>query len=431
MEDTASNGGEDESQLPRETVLPLIISQLQYYGLNSIAQVVAEASGTPLVFDPQPTLAELCYHGKMARENDDLGDIAPADIMGDLSDADDEGLESLDGDGNGWNDGPAQPPKAAPSLSMWFSTQHREGCRTAAFSTDGKYVATGSEDSSLKVLDVARIKMARGDGGIEKPVIRTLYDHTGPVNDVQFHPNGTVLASCSHDTTIKLFDIQKPNVKRSFRFLQDACVVRSIHFHPSGDFIAAGTDHEAVRIYDVHTLKCFSSPVAADAHTGPINRIRYAPSGRIFATAGEDGSIKIWDAVAGKCTRTIGRAHGGRPVTSVRFSKNGRFVLSCGLDSTGRLWDLHTGAVVQDFVGAVQQDTYTTNTFNHNEELVLGTSQADNAIVVWDSKTGTVLKKIPAHLAPVRCIVASPIENAFVTCSDDYRAKFWGERDQQ
>lgn len=86
-------------------------------------------------------------------------------------------------------------------------------------------MATGSEDSSLKVLDVARIKAAYHNGAPEKPVIRTLYDHIAPVNDVHFHPNGTVLASCSHDQSIKLFDIQKPTVKRSFRYFQVCLLV--------------------------------------------------------------------------------------------------------------------------------------------------------------------------------------------------------------
>ncbi|KAJ3022540.1 cleavage stimulation factor, 3' pre-RNA, subunit 1 [Thoreauomyces humboldtii] len=368
MAEVDSNGG-DDAQMPREQLMPMIISQLQHYGLNSIAKVVAEASDTPLVFDPQPALAELCLQGKLSRDNDDTEMIVPSDMADDMSDEEEANNDSdAQGGSKGWKDRAGPPAKPVPKLTTWFSTQHRESCRAVVFSADGKYIATGSEDSSLKVLDVARIKLSFRDGGAEKPVVRTLYDHSGPVNDIQFHPNGTVLASCSHDQTIKLFDIQKPN-------------------------------------------------------------IRYAPSGKIFATAGEDGSIKIWDTVSGICTRTISRAHTGRPVTSVKFSKNGRFVLSCGLDSVGRLWDLQTGTAVQEFIGAVQKEVYTTSTFNYNEDYVFSTDEADSSIVVWDSKTGAIMRKIPAHMAPLRGIAASPVENAFITCSDDYRAKYWGERD--
>jgi cleavage stimulation factor subunit 1 len=90
--------------------------------------------------------------------------------------------------------------KPVPSYQSWFSTQHRGQCRTAAFSPDGLFFATGSEDTSLKVLDTALIKNQASNTASnteEKKVVKTLYDHTLKVNEVTFHPNGAVLASCS------------------------------------------------------------------------------------------------------------------------------------------------------------------------------------------------------------------------------------------
>lgn len=110
-------------------------------------------------------------------------------------------------------------PKAAPEFTQLYFTQHKGPCRTAMFSPDGRFAATGSHDSSLKLLDVHKMKNRSGDVG-DKPVIRALYDHTEPVNDLSFHPNGLVLASCSNDQSIKLFDLSKSGVKRAFRYLQ-------------------------------------------------------------------------------------------------------------------------------------------------------------------------------------------------------------------
>ncbi|KAI9092809.1 WD40-repeat-containing domain protein [Phlyctochytrium arcticum] len=425
MDDGSDTGDEADQLLPREELLPLIISQLQHYGLNSIAKVVAEASQTPHSLNPSSTLAELCFAGKMAREGgDDGGDIIPANVREDISEDEEEVEDKFEGGKAGGMTGVTKP---VPSHTPWFSTQHREACRTAAFSADGKYIATGSADASLKILDVSRIRASHLHNAPEKPVIRTLYDHTGPINDVGFHPNGTVVASCSHDQSIKLFDVQKPNVKRSFRYLQDANIVRSIHFHPSGDYIAAGTDHEAVRIFDVHTLKCFTTPTGIDGHTGAINKIRYSTSGKIFATASEDGSLKTWDTATGTPTSTLPSAHSGTSATSVTFSKSGRYILSCGLDSTGRLWDLRMNRCVQEFKGGVNKEIYTTFTFLGNEDYVLGPDETDWGVLMWDSRTGDLIKRIGAHLAPIRCIVGSPTDSGFVTCSDDYRAKFWSE----
>lgn len=153
---------------------------------------------------------------------------------------------------------------------------------TKAFSPDGKYIATGSLDNSIKVLDVARIKECFLERNDVKPVLKTIYDHTATVNQVQFHPNGIVLASCSDDGMIKLFDLVKPSARKSFRYFQDQFAVKSISFHPSGDFLLSGTEHSSPRIYDIHSLQCFIPTTTPSSHTGQINCVRYSPNGITF-----------------------------------------------------------------------------------------------------------------------------------------------------
>lgn len=51
---------------------------------------------------------------------------------------------------------------------------------------------------------------------------------------------------------------------------------------------------------------------------------RYSPDAKIYASAGRDGSIKIWDGVSNRCVNTFLKAHDGAEVCSVRFSRNGK-----------------------------------------------------------------------------------------------------------
>ena len=77
-------------------------------------------------------------------------------------------------------------------------------------------VATGSVDTSIKILDVDRMlaksqieSMASGNKTIDPgshPVIRTLYDHVEEVTCLRFHPREPLLASGSRDYTVKIFD---------------------------------------------------------------------------------------------------------------------------------------------------------------------------------------------------------------------------------
>jgi cleavage stimulation factor subunit 1 len=172
-----------------------------------------------------------------------------------------------------------------------------------------------------------------------------------------------VLASCSDDRFIKLYDLTRSGSKRGFRSLHDAYPVNSIAFHPSGDFLAAATQDNYLRIHDLHRGNCYivNKNTSDQQHIGPIQQVSiadliylfiliicmmkviYSGSGRWLATGSSDGDVRVWDAVSGRSVRVIAGAHTGRVITSVRITKNEKYLLTSGCDSTVRLWDLSSG----------------------------------------------------------------------------------------
>jgi cleavage stimulation factor subunit 1 len=64
-------------------------------------------------------------------------------------------------------------------------------------------------------------------------------------------------------------------------------------------------------------------------------------------------------------------------------------------------------------------------TFSYNEDHVYGCDESTQSIICWDSRTGRLVKKFKGHEKVVCRIVASPVEDAFISCSDDHRARFW------
>jgi len=413
MEETEEQ--ETPNTLEKEEVLQLIISQLQYIDMENAAQIIAESSNITPAYSASSRLAELLYLGTKAETVNE--DIHPSAADEDDAEEDEDRCLNIEQDGN-----TKIASRVAPNYSTLYTTSHKASCRVAVYSQDGKYIATGSADTSLKVLDVAKMKMRTDE---ERPVIRTLYDHVSTVTDISWHPGGLALASASEDKSIKIYDLQKPSVKRSFRYLQDAYPVRSICFHPSGDFILAGSDHPAVRIYDVKSFQCYIPPNPNDYHRSRINQVNYAPKGDIFATCSDDGSIKFYNGVTGQCINTIEQAHGGTSVSSVKFSRNSKYLLSNGKDSIGRLWDLASGKVVQKYEGALQMKTSCNITFTYNEDFVLSSDETNNTIVCWDSRTGSLLQRWTGPTGVVHCVAASPTGPDFVTCSDDNKARYW------
>ncbi|KAI7848261.1 WD40-repeat-containing domain protein [Circinella umbellata] len=407
---------EEASPVSENEVLSLIISQLIAYGYSAIAQSVADATGATSDMTPSHKLLELVQLGKEKMESDGSDDEEfTADNAKLASESSPQDWAKAKGSSFDPEAIQTAASKTPPNYVQLYYTQHKGPCRTAAFSADGRFAATGSHDSSLKVLDVQKMKKRTGEAG-DKPVIRTLYDHTAPVNDLSFHPNGLVLASCAEDQSVKLFDLSKSGVKRSFRYLQDGLPVKSISFHPSGDFLLAGTDDAAVRIYDVKTLQCFTNSKTNEMHRGPITQVRYSHTGRLFATSSADGSVRVWDGVSGQCVRCIEGAHGGGAASSVRIMRNERFVLTAGLDSTMRLWDISSGRTVIEYRGHEQVSQMLQPAFTYNEDFVLIGDETSSNAFCYDTQTGALLTKISGQNNMVRCVVPSPTDNGILTC---------------
>uniref|UniRef100_A0A4W6D3N2 Cleavage stimulation factor subunit 1 n=1 Tax=Lates calcarifer TaxID=8187 RepID=A0A4W6D3N2_LATCA len=407
----------------RQHLYKLIISQLLYDGYTNIAN--------SLINEVKPqSLA------KIGMENDDSAvqyAIGRSDTV-----APGVGID-LEFDA----DVQTMSPEAS-EYETCYVTSHKGPCRVATYSRDGQLIATGSADASIKILDTERM-LAKSAMPIEvmmnetaqqnmenHPVIRTLYDHVDEVTCLAFHPTEQILASGSRDYTLKLFDYSKPSAKRAFKYIQEAEMLRSISFHPSGDFLLVGTQHPTLRLYDVNTFQCFVSCNPLDQHTDTISGVNYNPTANSYVTCSKDGSIKLWDGVSNRCVTTFEKAHDGAEVCSAIFSKNSKYILSSGKDSVVKLWEISTGRTLVKYTGAGlsgRQMHRTQGVFNHTEDYVLLPDERTISLCCWDSRTAERKNLLSlGHNNIVRCIVHSPTNPGFMTCSDDFRARFWYRR---
>ena len=246
---------------------------------------------------------------------------------------------------------------------------HTDDVYSVAYSPDGKILASCSKDATIKLWD-AKTRTGKG----------TLKGHGGGVSCLAFSPDKTTLASGSADQTIKLTDVATG--KERHRLTGHTQMVWSVAFNPDGKTLASGSDDQTIKLWDVQTGK---ERATLKGHTLRVTSAAFSPDGTTLASGSEDETIKLWDVAEGKEWITL-KGHKGF-VESVAFSPDGRTLASGSLDGTVSLWDVATGAMQATLEGS--SDVLSVRYSPDGKALASGS--VDKTIRLWDVTT-----RIPA-----------------------------------
>ena len=258
---------------------------------------------------------------------------------------------------------------------------HTDVVRSVAFSPDGRTLASGSWDNTIKLWEVATGREARSLAG-----------HTGDACSVAFSPDGRTLASGSSDNTIKLWDVATGREVRTLAGHTDE--VCSVAFSPDGRTLASGSTDHTVKLWDMATGRDLRTLAG---HVLPVFSVAFSPDGRTLASGSQDNTIKLWDIPTGREVRTL--AGHTDWVLSVAFSPDGRTLASGSWDKTIKLWEVATGREVRTLAGHTKG---LESVAFSPDGRTLASGSADKTIKLWEVATGRTLASEPKKPAPAK-----------------------------
>ena len=286
---------------------------------------------------------------------------------------------------------------------------HDSGVSTVAFDSLATHLATGSKDGSLRLWDATNGRaVARWQGEQE-------------VRQVAFAPGGRTLAGISTDGRVILVDVPTWRVRRTW---YAGVAGLGLDFSLDGKALAIAGGNSA-SVWDVntgsrlHAVAHAASPNDARAPGRWVDAVALSPDGKYLASAGRDGTARVWSLASGQ--EVIRLTHAA-PVNAVTFRSDGTMLGTASYDGTARLWDVPSG---REQLRAVHPGGAEVVSFSPDGRY-LASGGVDGSVRVWELTRGDRVAQM-THPFEVRAVAFSRDGKRLATGTRQGFVRVWSQ----
>ncbi|XP_055821413.1 WD40 repeat-containing protein HOS15-like [Solanum dulcamara] len=218
--------------------------------------------------------------------------------------------------------------------------KHKGPIISLKWNKQGDYLLSGSIDTTVVVWNVKS-----GES-------KQLDFHSGPSLDVAWRNNDS-FATSSADKMIYVCKVGENKAVKTFSGHQNE--INAIKWDPSGSLLASCSDDSTVKIWSMKQDVCLHD---FREHHKEIYTIKWSPTGAgtsnpnkqlLLASASNDSTVKLWDVELGRLLHSLNSHR--EPIYSVAFSPNGEYLASGSLDKCMNIWSVKEAKIVKTYNG--------------------------------------------------------------------------------
>ena len=203
---------------------------------------------------------------------------------------------------------------------------HKGWVRSVVFSpSDGKHIASGSEDKTICIWDVECRELAVGP----------LTGRKGSVDSVAYSPDGTRLVSGSNDKTVRIWEPETGQLLSTLN--GHSHWIRSVAYSLDGSCIVSGSNDNTILVWDAQSGQIVCGPITG--HDKSVTLVCFSPDGMRILSGSHDKTARVWDAITGQPLFPPFSGHTDS-IHTVCFFPDGRHFATGFIDGTIRIWTL-------------------------------------------------------------------------------------------